>query len=262
MPKFFTLVISLISLSTFAGAQDKIDTDRPDQTESAFTVPRYYFQGEFGFNKENSSGRNYDLLHPTALLKYGFKRFEVRLEVSSRTSYIHLIPDPQTISGFDPISVGFKVALWEEKGGRPKTSLIASTSLPTIASKEFRTPHLAPAFRFTMQHTINKTISIGYNLGAEWDGFNKAPSGLYTFTTGFSLGEKWYAYAEAFGFIHKNEKPHHNLDGGLAYTITNNTKVDISGGFGISDEAPKSYVAIGFSFRIRTKTVLVNSNAF
>jgi hypothetical protein len=29
--------------------------------------------------------------------------------------------------------------------------------------------------------------------------------------------------------------------------------VDLSGGFGISKEAPKNYVAVGFSFRIKTK---------
>ena len=39
----------------------------------------------------------------------------------------------------------------------------------------------------------------------------------------------------------------------ISYCLSNYTKVDLSGGFGISDAAPKSYVAIGISFRIKPK---------
>src|SRR6185436_9754810 len=108
-------------------AQEKIDTDRPDQTESAVTVPIHFFQAEFGFNKENTFGRNYDLIHPTGLLKYGLKKFEFRVEFTCRSSYEHLIPDPKWTTGFDPIELGFKWALCEEKGVLPKTSLIVMT---------------------------------------------------------------------------------------------------------------------------------------
>src|SRR5436190_9651982 len=108
-------------LMFFAGnqllAQEKIDTDRPDQTESAVIVPAHYFQAEFGFNKENIAGRDYDLIHPTSLLKYGLSRFEFRLEITSRSSYEHLIPEPKWTTGVEPVEIGFKAALWEEKKG-------------------------------------------------------------------------------------------------------------------------------------------------
>ena len=74
--------------------------------------------------KENTFYKNYDLVHPTALLKYGFRRWELRLETTARSVYEHLIPDPQWKSGFEPMEIGFKVALWEEKNGyrRPHLS--------------------------------------------------------------------------------------------------------------------------------------------
>ena len=131
--------------------------------------------------------------------------------------------------------------------------MLVHLGLPTIASKVFRADHLAPSFRFTMQHSLSRNIGLGYNLGAEWNGYSSAPVWLYTFAPGFNLGEKWYTYIEVFGFIQKNEKPQHNLDGGLAYYISNDMKIDISGGFGISEAAPKSYVAVGFSFRFKTQ---------
>jgi len=186
-------------------------------------------------------------------LKYGLKRFEFRLEANIRSSYEHLIPNPKWTSGFDPITVGCKIAMWEEKSIIPKTSLILSTGIPTLASKSFRAVHFAPAFRFTMQNSLTDNIALGYNLGAEWDGYGTTPVWIYTFAPGFDLGDKWYAYVEAFGFIQKNEKPQHNLDGGIAYYISNDVKVDASLGFGISETSPRNYFALGFSFRINTK---------
>jgi Putative MetA-pathway of phenol degradation len=253
MAKKYLHSIVLLLFCYCIKAQGKIDTDRPDQTESAFTVPRNYIQAEIGFNKENTSYDNYDLVHPTLLLKYGLKKLEFRLEITSRSSYEKLIPDPTWTRGFEPVEIGFKAALWEQKKWIPKTSLIAGTGLSTIASKNFRTDHLAPFFRFTMQNSLTSSIALGYNLGAEWDGFSSTPAWLYTFAPGFELGEKWYAYIEAFGFIRKDEHPEHSLDAGLAWYINNNNKIDISGGIGISKAAPKNYIAVGISFRVNTK---------
>ena len=124
-------------------------------------------------------------------------------------------------------------------------------SIPGLASKKFKADKLAPNFRFSMQHTVSKVIGIGYNLGAEWDGFSNEAAWVYTLSPGFNISEKWYAYVEAFGSISKNNKPEHNLDGGVAYYVNHNFKVDLSSGFGISKEAPDWYVAVGASFRFK-----------
>ncbi len=247
------MLSSALLLASLTFGQEKIDTDRPDQTESAAIVPFHYFQGEFGFNKENLFEKNYDLIHPTALLKYGMKKFEFRLEATCKTSYEHFIPDPKKTTGFEPVELGFKAALWEEKKLLPKTSLIVHLGIPALSSGSFKPDHLVPSFRFTLQNSISETIGLGYNLGAEWDGFAPSPAWLYTFSPGFNFGKKWYAYIESFGFIRKNEAPQHSLDGGFAYYFSNDLKVDMSGGFGISKAAPKNYMALGFSFRVKTK---------
>ena len=236
-----------------AGQEERIDTDRPDQTESAGIVPKNYFQAEIGFNKENISGDNYNLVYPTALLKYGFNKFELRLETVFLSSHEQRIPESKWITGFLPIEIGFKALITEEKKIIPRTSLIVHLGIPMLASPSFKIDHAAPSFRFAMQKTISSHIGIGANLGAAWDGFQPTPLWLYTFSPGFNVGKKWYMYAEAFGFILKNELPQHNLDGGIAYYLTNDLKVDISGGFGISEASPKNYFALGVSFRINTK---------
>lgn len=246
--KLFFIALSLFFCAVTI-AQEKIDTDRPDQTESAVLVPKKYFQGEFGVNKENYEDDNYTLVHPTFLLKYGLsKRFELRLESAFSTDYLHYIPSTKKITQLEPVEIGTKISLFEEKGLRPKTSLIAHLGLPFAASKPDKNQKLFPSYRFTFQHTINDVVGLGYNIGSEWDGYEDQTVWLYTFAPNFNIGEKWYAYVEIFGF--KEENWEHAVDGGIAYYISKDTKLDLSGGFGLGDNSLKNYVALGFSFRI------------
>lgn len=245
----FTVLILLFYLNSIAQVE-RIDTDRPDQTESALTVPKKYFQGEFGFGKESFGGNNYNLIHPTFLLKYGLgKRMELRLEGNFLSEYVQLIPNPKTTTNLEPVEIGAKVSLFEEKGLLPKTSLIVHVGLPFAGSNVDRDQNLFPSFRFTCQNSITEKIGLGYNLGAEWNGYDNKPAWLYTFSPNFSIGKKWYAYVEAFGF-YEQKSWQHNLDGGFAYYVSNDTKFDLSGGFGIGSTLLKNYFALGFSFRL------------
>ena len=104
-----------------------------------------------------------------------------------------------------------------------------------------------------MQHTLSESIGLGYNIGAEWDGFSNIPYWIYTLSPGFNIGKNWYAYIEASGAFRKNEKPQHGIDGGFGYYINDNFKIDISSGFGLTENATDWYSAAGLSFRFNTK---------
>jgi len=252
---FYTLLFLVFSNILFAQQEGRMETDRPDQTESPFITKKRYIQAEFGFNVERFAGLT-TIVHPTTLWKYGAcKRFEFRLitEFISQETPI-LIPVGNEInSGLQPIQIGGKVSLWEEKGLLPKTSFIFHVAPSKLGSKKFHTSKWAPNFRFTFQNTLSDNVGLGYNLGAEWDGESNTPYWVYTLAPGFNLGNKWYWYIEAFGAIRKNEKPQHNIDNGFAYYISDNTKIDISSGFGLTDNTTDWYGAIGFSFRFNTK---------
>ena len=59
---------------------ESIQTDRPDLTESAFTVPAGYFQLEAGILRTVINKTTQLNLHPTLLFKYGVSSsFEFRL---------------------------------------------------------------------------------------------------------------------------------------------------------------------------------------
>lgn len=257
MNKLLLFIVSFLFCTIGHAQTDKIDTDRPDQTESAATIPKKWMQFELGFLKQTDK---YDIRekeiiyqHPTLLTKYGLTRdFELRLITTYGTVRQK---DGNTvnyrINGLQSVQLGGKLNFLSEKGLRPKVSLIAHYDF-----RRFQTPYQdtidGANFRFTMQHTLSEKISLGYNLGMEWERFGTPPAYIYTFAPGMDFSEKWYGYIELFGSIYKNEKPEHSFDAGLAWYAMPDLKLDISAGVGISKAAPDWYIAIGGSFRFKT----------
>jgi len=43
------------------------------------------------------------------------------------------------------------------------------------------------------------------------------------------------------------------MDGGITYLINNNLIIDLSGGVGLTENAPKYYYAFGLSYRFNTR---------
>lgn len=251
MKNLFIATLLYFAFQNIAFAQDlpSIQTDRPDQTECPFITPINYFQLENGFSYEKSKSNSSEIVAPTILTRYGINdHFELRLI----TEYVINKENSSKIAGINPVLIGFKTRLFEEKGIIPLTSFIAHIAIPKAASKEFKTIYYAPEFRFTMQHTISDKQSLSYNLGAEWNGETAEPSFIYTLTTGYSLTEKIGGYIEFYGFVPQIEKPDHRFDLGLTYLINPNHQLDISGGVGLSEISPKYYLAIGYSFRFKT----------
>ena len=202
--------ILFLSLSFYAQETEPIQTDRPDQTETPAIVPKGMFQVETGFSFQKNKQNNNTNTLPSTLWKYGVnENFELRLI----TEFISEKIEDRNLSGLNPILLGCKIKISDEKGIFPKTSFIG-------------------------------------HLGAEWDGITPEATFIYTITTGYSFTDKLGSYIEFFGFAPEKDKANHSFDGGLTYLINNNFMLDLSSGIGITDNAPDHYVALGFSFRI------------
>lgn len=241
-------IILLIHHLGFAQELPSIQTDRPDQTECPFIVPVNYVQLENGFSYEKTNQFSEEIIAPTILTRFGINdHFELRLI----TENVINKNNSGNVNGITPIYVGFKTRLLQEKGIVPTTSFIAHLSLPKLASKPFKTAYYAPEFRFTMQHTISEKQTLSYNLGAEWDGETAEPIFVYTLTTGYALTEKIGGYIELYGFLPQTQKPDHRFDAGFTYLFNPNHQLDLSGGMGISKNAPDYFISVGYSFRFK-----------
>jgi hypothetical protein len=245
-----------------------IATDRPDQTESPFIVPKGRIQIETGYMMENDKTQDLKLknrTYNTTLLKLGLSQFlELRLIVEYLGTNIYKRSTNEKVvseKGMNSITIGSKFFICEEKGIIPKISLITHLQLPYFGNKFYRPSYIAPRFRFLMQNTITDKISLSYNVGGEWNGNTTNTTGIYTLALGIALAKGLNMFVESYGFLAENSgkddkfngtfSNDHRLDGGFTYLLQNNLQLDISGGIGLSKSSPDNFMSCGVSWRIK-----------
>jgi hypothetical protein len=246
MRKLALIALSLLLTSTCIVAQTvpAIQTDRPDQTECPFIVPKNMVQFENGFFREKITANLKNLVLPTVLVRYGINdNFELRMVAE----YGKL---SNTSGGLSPTIFGFKSKITKEKGILPEVAFIGHLVFPKLASKGLQATYFAPTFRFNMQHTLSSKCMLAYNIGAEWDGESPNPGFIYTLTTGYSFTSKFGGYIELYGTVTPSEVPDHRFDGGITYLLSDNFMLDASAGFGLSNISPKGFWGLGCSFRV------------
>lgn len=234
-------IFLLFPLFAFSQSQGRIETDRPDQTECPFIVKKGYIQAEIGFNRATSEN-----LFPTSLVKYGLsKRFELR--------YVSVLAqEPGKETRFRTEAVGFKWALMQPSGWKPRTSIIVHYNWDhqnrDFSEKNLR-GHSIGDVVFTMQNDLNKRFGVGYNLGTELHS-NGSFEGIYRVAPNMLIGKKGYAYVEVFGRFPASEFADHSYDAGFAYYLNEDVKLDVSAGQSFT-RPEEYYFALGISFRLR-----------
>lgn len=231
-------------------------TDRPDQTESSSVVPKKTLQLETGFVyslDEDALTKDISIVYLTNLLRYGlFDNLELRLGglYSSHETLSKETDITQSRQGFGPLYTGFKVQITREAGLLPEIAFLAGLALPFTANEELRPSNTAGGMRFSFSHALTERFSLGYNLGAEWDGDSPAPAYYYSVAVGFGISGKAGAYMEFFGLMPEEEPHTHLFDAGFTYLIRPNLQLDASGGIGLQEEAMDYFLGFGFSWRL------------
>lgn len=243
----FLFVLAISAGSTLKAQElEPLQADRPDQTECASLVPPGYIQAETGFLYEKGGSEARSFLHPSILWKYGVNdRFEVRLITEAGMEEY----GEERISGFYPLTVGFKTRLLDEEGIVPQTAFLGHLTSCKSGKEAFRPEWLAPSFRLSMQHTLSDRLSLGYNLGTEWSGNSNKPTYIYSLASGISLTPQLGGFIEVYGYLPVEEDTDHRFDCGVTYLVSNDLMVDLSGGVGITKNAPDSFISLGFSWR-------------
>ena len=230
-------------------------TDRPDATESPSTVQPGWLQVETGAfftsfeangAKEQVNGLN------TTLLRFGLlDNLELRLGWNFEEGITKVGEDKldDIASGFSPLLAGLKVNITEEKGLLPEIGLIGHVFLPFTASTDYRPETTGVDFRLSLAHTLNENSSIAYNIGAQWGNDSPEAAYIYTLAYGYSITEKFGAYAELYGDFPEDSKANHFWDAGLTYLIAHNIQLDATIGRSIT-EGQDILISGGVSFRI------------
>ena len=249
----------LLLLFSTSAQVEKIETDRPGQTNTPTTVPKKWVQVETGFlmqiEKHYPRMKDQSFEHPSLLSKYGLSnRIELRVITALRTIKEEAMNGTFIRTGITDMELGGKFNFLKAKGLRPKISLIAHYDFLRLRTL-YKDSTDGANFRFAIQHTFSNTISVGYNIGMKWKRFGSPPLYIYTFSPRFNISEKWFAYIELFGSFRRQKKytRENYIDGGFAYNISDNFKIDASAGFGLNKEAWDKFYSIGASLRFNTR---------
>jgi hypothetical protein len=242
--RWICLVFLCVSFALSAQQEGRIETDRPDQTECPFIVRKGYFQAEMGFNR-NVSKDELDYLMPTSLWKFGLVTWaELRLN--------SVLQKQGDISRFKMESVGAKFHLVEGKKWVPRTAVIVQYDINSQnrdASERNEVSHSLGNVVFTMQNSLGGPFGVGYNIGSEFHS-NGGMEGIIRVAPNVNLGQNGYAYIEFFGRLPKSNLTDTWVDGGLAYYVTDELKLDVSLGKSLN-VGQLWYAAVGISFRVK-----------
>lgn len=238
-----------------SSANGPITTDRPDVTESAFTVGKGVFQLEtstFFTESKNDGIKTRENVFNTSLLRYGvLDNLELRLGwdyVQNRTRSATI---NDTSQGTTPMLLGLKIGVVDEKGLLPQIAFFSHLFVPFTASSAFKPESTGMQFFGAFEHTFNSKSGIGYNLGMIIEPDANQIAYTYTLAYAYDLTPKLGAYIEVYGDFPEHSRASHLFDGGFTYLVNDNLQLDISAGAGIvSDQT--LLASVGLSYRIFT----------
>lgn len=222
---YFWLILFLAS-ATYAQEIEYINTDRPDQSEGVYTLPKGGFQLEDGFTFSEKGWAN-DLM-----LRYGlFNGTELRLASDFEKN------KGQKLEITDWV-LSFKQRILKEKGILPAVTLVGYLTYQNPIKELSTDAYIA------FENNLSDKFLLCYNLGSS-NFFNNLN---VTTQFGYSPVNQLYAYAEYFA-IFGNQLPSHNIDCGVLYCLTPNFQIDISFGRSIFRQETDWFTSAGLSYR-------------
>lgn len=255
--RFLLLALPVAAFGRVDAQIPDLVSDRPDQTESSDTVAPGYVQFELGWTRSRDDEDDATLdAFPETLVRVGVtNRLELRFGFDG-----HLWEEADgdgREDGTGDLGISLKWRLCEEAGRRPQTAVLAGTSIPA-GEAPFSSERFDPSIRLACSHTLNETLSLGYNVAGLWATEEDAAgdrdttaSVAYSAVLGIALSDRLGTFVEFFGDRPTGAgKPAHSLDTGLTCLIAANVQIDIVGGVGLSDAADDWFVGAGLVWRV------------
>lgn len=232
----------------------ELSTDRPDKTESAYTVDKGHFQAEIdlwnmGFSKDEagatSRGGNIGLINA----KMGLT------DASDLQVILQPLAQEGSETGFGDTIIRFKQNLFGASGQEPWAfALMPYVKLPTQVAKlgESKTEGgLIALYASTLADEI------GFGAMLEWDRVANADAGYHnewvqTVTFSHDIFGELGGYAELYSMFSSEAGATwaSTFDFGFTYGIAQNVQLDAGINIGLTDAAEDLNPFLGLSFKI------------
>lgn len=238
---------------SFGQYYETVNTDRPGQAFTPFTVGKGAFQVESGLvyigSKDSNRNIRNNSLGLTGFFKHGLSEtFELNYGITVLNQAIRTDTDDKTDAGVQGINLGGRFNIKSGEGNKPSYGFLFTLLFNNFAHPAFRSEHVAPLFLFLYKQSVSDRVSLTGNLGMSWNGDTPDPQANYVVNLGFTLSDDLSVFVENYGWI-RNEDFDSHFDGGISYLVSNNLQLDISGGYGKNNGISDFFAATGISIR-------------
>ena len=228
----------------------ELSTDRPDQTESPYTVDAGHIQIEMDLVAMTRDGGKNDFAFANTNLKIGLlNNVDLQLVLNGWNTL------DAGGEGWGDLETRLKINLWGNDGGKTAFAIMPFVKWPTASDDVQDNSSIEGGIILPLG--IELTEGVGMGLMYELD-INKDELGsgyhadhVFTATVGFDLAEKLGMYIEGVAAFPGKKSGDFvaQADIGWTYSPNENLQWDIGANFGITDSAPDFNPFLGVSIR-------------
>jgi hypothetical protein len=260
MPTKFAILCLLISVQPLKSAEPVRDmiTDRPDTTESPYTVPAGMFQIEasfFDYSRDSNDGvgASDEWIYGQINFKMGIgTNSDLQVIVNTHTEATESALKSSTrSSGFGDITVRYKQNFWGNDSGITALALMPYVNIPTYTevSDEAWSGGLIVPLSITLTDRLSLGLMIQGDLVPDSDTSGYDLEWLHSATLGISLTDNLSLYLELVGIAGQDADYQALFDTGLTFAVTENLILDAGVRIGMNRPAPDFGVFTGMSIR-------------
>lgn len=249
MRKVF-LSIFLVAFGLVAFAQEEVEftADRPGASTGPSVVGQGVIQLEQGIQYDGDGGTG-TFTFSNTLLRYGlFHNMELRLG-GDGFLYQEDGASQRFKPAFSGLSLGTKITCFEGQGAVPAVSVLADFAVPYTASEGFNTEHLAPSLYLLFENPVNDWLSIGYNVGAEWDGSLPAPTAFAALCFGIAATENIGCFVESYNYFSKIGNVY-AVDFGFNWMVGKKVQIDLAANLDLLNPSQSWSISCGVAWQI------------
>lgn len=237
-----------------------MSTDRPDATESPYTVDAGRIQVEMDL-----VGYTYDRRDGITTRAFDIMPFNLKIGLTN-TADLQLVYDAYSRvrtsgggitdkeTGFGDLTIRLKQNIWGNDGGKTAFAIMPFVKIPTNnidgLNNDVEGGIIVPL-------AIDLGGGVGLGLMTEVDilrtedGRDYEPTFVNSAALGFELTDKWGMYVEAFveRSAEAGAETVVTLNGGFTYAVNENLQLDAGANVGVTDAADDLKVFVGLSRR-------------
>lgn len=238
---FLSLIATLCPLVAQVPVRE-MSTDRPDITESPYSVPQGMGQVEISFfdYERDAAYTENAWIYGQVNLKYGLSASsDVQLVLNSYDS---------GLGGFGDITLRYKQNLWGNDEGKTAFALMPFISVPTRSESA----GWAGGVVMPLAVTLSEDVCLGLQSqlsAVRSDGGGHELECLVSGTVGFTLTERLGLFTELVGIFSQEADAVGLFDTGFTYVLREGLILDAGVRIGLNEAAPDLGVFSGISFR-------------